>query len=337
MSSENELFELAEDILKEILSVADTVNSEDDSYPFRTIRIPLSQEVPLIDGIERGRIRLGYWVSAGDWCEYKWDDDDQCWEAEVQLLTDYIPQCFYRQCKNRLEKFLSLSIVTDSRGYKKTLFDTLSPDIRGSLLESYARYAIATYFFRLKEKLEMTFFENWNETHFLAWDCSRAMVEGVSGDAGLQVTYDRTEPLVDMKRLLAEGTVLRRRLLKEDIEAYSDLPDFVKLGRHYSDLLPVWQDAKTIYKQNSNRATWRDLVRAAYPDIKFDDDLVSRLSGKLNDLTENVQAKLSEKGGTSKPSSIALEHAARLCGAQPYQYSLRHLYNIKNGLGRKPR
>lgn len=84
---------------------------------------------------------------------------------------------------------------------------------------------------------------------------------------------------------------------------------------------------KKIYSQNSESETWRDMVRAKYQE-EFDDDLLTRITGKLENLPDEIQAKLTETDGDHTPSSIALEHAARLCGAQPYQFGTRHLYKI---------
>ena len=83
-----------------------------------------------------------------------------------------------------------------------------------------------------------------------------------------------------------------------------------ELPNHYSRLHPIWKDAKTIFRQNKARSSWREIVKAAYPQL--DDDLVKRLS----------------KRGDSLPSDVALEDAARHCGANRYEYSLPHLKEV---------
>jgi hypothetical protein len=160
-------------------------------------------------------------------------------------------------------------------------------------------------------------------------------VIGTMQEAGVQVIYDPNEPSEKMNRLLSKFAAQRKELLKSDLAECLGSLDFTELAEHYDSVLPVWKDAKLIFKQNSKRPTWRELIRAAHPDVEFDEDLLARLSGKLNDLPEDVQAKLSAKGGDSKPSSIALEHAARLCGAAPYQYGVRYLYILKNEAKRR--
>ena len=93
----------------------------------------------------------------------------------------------------------------------------------------------------------------------------------------------------------------------------------------YRELL----DAAKIYEtaQSSNDKTlktrWRENVKAQFPDL--DDELIARVSGKPEDLSEEHHALLAEKGGDSTPSEIALEQAARRCGIARYAYTKRAL------------
>ena len=102
----------------------------------------------------------------------------------------------------------------------------------------------------------------------------------------------------------------------------------------YQLLLPIWRDAKKIYEGNGDRETWRGMVRAKYPEIVFDDDLLTRITGQLSDLPEDIQTKVEEKGGDHTAATIALEHAARMCGAKHYQFGVRNLYKIKGANGK---
>jgi hypothetical protein len=121
----------------------------------------------------------------------------------------------------------------------------------------------------------------------------------------------------------------RRQFLTAQIERLSDKPRFERLPELYPTLLKVWQSAKRIYSDYGESETWRDMVKVKYPELTFDDDLLTRVTGKLEDLPEDVQTKLAEKDGDHTPNTIALEHAARMCGATPYQYGVRHYHNLK--------
>lgn len=251
------------------------------------------------------------------------EDDPSSRDAELLLLIDNLPRLIYSECKVTFERVLLENFGED---------DIITPDTRATLLEEYARDVMKIYIHRIPEKITAAFDEAYIETHFLSLINLYSKLARAVADTGRKEVYDPHDQIEHMKQVLSEIAAMRRRLLREEVEANlgKKKVSFSNLGEYYKKLLQVWKDAKTIYKQNSNRATWRDIVRAAHPEINFEDDLISRLSSKLNDLPEEIQAKLSDKGGDSKPSSIALEHAARMCGARPYQYSLRHLYNIKN-------
>jgi len=120
----------------------------------------------------------------------------------------------------------------------------------------------------------------------------------------------------------------RKAFLKGSISTFASRPRMENLAEEYSRLHPIWQDAKSVYEQNSHRTHWRKMVKDAISDEQLPDDLIGRLSGKLNDIPEEMQAKLSEKGGAPKPSDIALEHSARLCGTAPYSLTIRRLYQL---------
>lgn len=107
--------------------------------------------------------------------------------------------------------------------------------------------------------------------------------------------------------------------------------DLSELLNHYTTVLPLWQDAKDIYKDNRNR-NWQKIINTVHPYLP--DDLIARLSGNPADISDEIKAKLAEKGGSSEPSDIAVEHAARLCGAPDYGYALSTLEGKKTELNR---
>jgi hypothetical protein len=112
--------------------------------------------------------------------------------------------------------------------------------------------------------------------------------------------------------------------------------DLTSLGSHYEKMLPVWKDAKAIWKKNRER-NWQAFIQSEYRDLQLPVDLIARLSGSPSHLSDDIKTKLSEKGGSASPSDIALEHAARLCGVSDYHYTLRHLRDALTKNGSKSR
>jgi hypothetical protein len=110
--------------------------------------------------------------------------------------------------------------------------------------------------------------------------------------------------------------------------------DLSKLRINYDNLLPSWQEAKRIFRQNRNNPRWREMVIAAAPDLSEQRDLIERLD-EYPKLPSNILAKIDKQGSESRPSHITLEHAARLCGCPPYHYSLRHLQGRVKGATKK--
>jgi hypothetical protein len=152
----------------------------------------------------------------------------------------------------------------------------------------------------------------------------RILVEAtVIGLGGLKPSNPDTKKWIlhqgqqEMKRWKSRFGVQRERTRRSNVD---------NLLTEYNTVLPLWQDAKSIFKGNAAR-NWRAFIKAEHPYLP--DDLVLRLSNNPDDLTEDVKCKLAEKGGTSEPSDIALEHAARLCGAPDYCYALSTLESYK--------
>lgn len=110
----------------------------------------------------------------------------------------------------------------------------------------------------------------------------------------------------------------RERMEKavKDTAAYYR-PQFQHLFPVYHYLKPIWDEAKDCYKRNRESARWREIVKAACNDeeLELPPDLINRLDGK----------GANSDSYSSMPSELALEHAARLCGARANQYKPRTL------------
>lgn len=83
--------------------------------------------------------------------------------------------------------------------------------------------------------------------------------------------------------------------------------DLSNLTNHYNELRSIWRDAKSLYRRNSESRNWREMIRVEYTDLPL--DLINRLVLQ----------------GESRPSDLALEHAARLCGVPKNHYTTRWL------------
>lgn len=106
----------------------------------------------------------------------------------------------------------------------------------------------------------------------------------------------------------------------------------------YDRLSNVWDNAKTdaleAQKHPLKRERWRSIIKATYAPYDLLDDLIEWLNISSLERSERLgafsnmpklQARLEKGYVLSMPSHLALEHAARLCYALPYEYSVRTL------------
>jgi hypothetical protein len=131
-----------------------------------------------------------------------------------------------------------------------------------------------------------------------------------------------------MEQLSKDFANTRKAVLFKQISVLAGEPQLDYLPILYPQLLVIWQDVKKIYTANKETEKWRVMVKAKYDDVPFDDDLLTRISTKPENLPEDIQEKVAESDGDQTPSSIALEHSARLCGCTPYQFGTRHLFTL---------
>lgn len=115
--------------------------------------------------------------------------------------------------------------------------------------------------------------------------------------------------------------------------------DLVNIDQHYEYLKDIWKSAKReAIKAQADRLKsekWRQRVNAYEVDLP--DDLIEWLNKSDAEKREilaartdlpHLKARLRDGYNLSKPSAIALEHAARLCGAPPYYYSIARLWEL---------
>ena len=156
----------------------------------------------------------------------------------------------------------------------------------------------------------------------------------------LDASEQAIDDLYTLGKILCNKTGLRRQagLKRKKSGGRKRSHDLSPLLEHYDTLeaefqaakdwvrsrFPVWQKAST---------SWHKIVCDAYPALaSVDDDLIERLSPSP-ELPEKTLDLIDKKDhDISKPSHIALEAAARLCGCSPYEYGTRHLLETKRQL-----
>ena len=93
----------------------------------------------------------------------------------------------------------------------------------------------------------------------------------------------------------------------------------------------MWRQAQTLSRKEKTFPDWRKMVSSAHGDIELPNDLVKRLQAGpyLDRLPAWLKMKVEGQGTDARPSHLALEQAARLCGALPYQFTLYQLNNYR--------
>jgi hypothetical protein len=107
--------------------------------------------------------------------------------------------------------------------------------------------------------------------------------------------------------------------------------DLSRLSDHYNAIIDDWTDAFALcrsmmgLRSDKLRARWRSGLKKQYP--MFPEDLIERLQ-PMAEWPERISDVCVEQGGEDKPQDIALEHAARLCGAGEYAFKLTYLEKV---------
>jgi hypothetical protein len=196
-----------------------------------------------------------------------------------------------------------------------------STETRNEIVDALAYAVMHNFIARLQPKLAHALREHEEEVFILA----RGLMESTLGK---HLTNPRTRPDARTlgKRLAEQIKVERRAFLLTNLDRLAGRPNLERLKEHYHRLLPKWQRAKMVYESVGDLPNWREIIGSVLEDEKPSADLIARVSGRLSDLTLEIQAAVAKKGGDATASSIAIEHAARLCGAKDYQFHTRTLF-----------
>lgn len=180
------------------------------------------------------------------------------------------------------------------------------------------------------EEVWIYLFDNFED--FITESLLSFAMEGLRG-ARLKMSAEKAKSggIIDKGEYLLHLLSIRKSALLKRLGLKSRIrkkrAELSNLLTHYEKLLPVVQYAKETYADNEKR-NWKRIVKDEIFDqyeIHMPEDLILLLSGRLLDLPEDVQIKVSDKGHSSQPSEIAAEWAARLCGADDYAFAVSTL------------
>ncbi len=112
--------------------------------------------------------------------------------------------------------------------------------------------------------------------------------------------------------------------------SYADLSE---LSDFFDASIEDWEDARQFCRSaiesraGSRRELWREDIKRDYPHLYSQGaDLIER-SQPMDEWPEEIINTCLEQGGEDRARDIALEYAARRCGANPYDYKLSTLEN----------
>jgi len=128
----------------------------------------------------------------------------------------------------------------------------------------------------------------------------------------------------DIDRLARSMISERTRFLTGSI-ARLTRPRWGKMRLHYDVLLPLATQARGVYEDYKTR-DWQGMIKAGFP--QFEEDLIILLSNDPDDLERlpaHAWKATKNSEDYSKPSNMALEQAARLCGMKPFDHGPRTL------------
>jgi hypothetical protein len=189
--------------------------------------------------------------------------------------------------------------------------------IRKHLLESFGFCATRAFLANITAAIMLALFKGLKEAILFAEaEVKSEMMVGNKGQDGNGVYIDT--PGVDdaandlMKRVAAtEKDFITQRLSQFPLK-----PNLKGIGERYKAMFPIWREVKKLYTKNK-RGSWQSIIAKEYPMLP--DDLIQRLA----------------KTGESAPSDIAIEHAARLCGASRNYLTARQYFRLKADTGDK--
>ncbi len=226
------------------------------------------------------------------------------------------------RCREILDEYLTNTTAKKKDGSVGKLAEiALSKEGHTKMVEGLTHFAIRHFIRHLQPKLWHALKEHELETFVLM----RGLLEN-SFARFMSTLPARIDARTQARRLAEQIKAERSTFLTKSLDRIAGRPNYDRLKEHYERLLPKWQRAKTVYESISDLPNWRDTISQILEGENPDAFLIARVSGRLEDLPDKIKAAISEAGGDSSASSIAIEHAARLCGAKHYALNARTLF-----------
>jgi hypothetical protein len=231
------------------------------------------------------------------------------------------------RCAGLLDEYLADTTVRKPDGTTIRLNESpMSADVRHDMIRDLAHFAIRHFVRQLQNKLWHSLMIHEREILVL----TRGLIETAFAKT-LPVTPPKDNARARGKRLTEESKSVDVAFINGSLDRIAGKPDFAPLAEHYNRLRPIWKHARRIYKANAKLITWPKMVRAAYPDVEFPDDLLARIPGEPGTLPEELQAAVDRTDADARASHIAIKHAARLCNAPRYAKSVSAYFRLMRG------
>ncbi len=181
----------------------------------------------------------------------------------------------------------------------------LREQLNYNFAEVFGYVFIKNFFAEIKETLS-----GLNEIPFLI---PMMLMAEITDDSNVNKINRTKNTKVDLKKLLEKRKQATKKRIQNEIEIAnkSGQPAKHLISHYYEDLLPKWERAKDFYRKNKSFENWEQMVTIGFEGLPT--DLVHRLGDSDTYI--------------SMPSSIGLEHAARICGIKPNSIGLRGLQN----------
>lgn len=224
-----------------------------------------------------------------------------------------------RRCKAHL----GLHLAFDNKGTQlggQSIFDIGEEDLR-KLFDQVLAEAVSFFGRRVEEMAKMIWSQALTETDQMI---PSKLLKHRLGER-------ESKPFLPVRgqwedynlNLYREG--LRSHKLRDGRGGRVRRANLRRLSQHYDSAIMGWIEAYEMCRSALSsgsairRDGWRDDIKKAFPD--FPEDLIERMQ-PIKDWPDQILHHCSAKGGEDKAEDIALEHAARLCGAKNYAYKL---------------
>lgn len=241
-------------------------------------------------------------------------------EAEVQ-------EWLRKRCESEFDWIPAMDQQNIELGYGPVF--EMTEEERQNLINDVLVEALDIFRDRFEVLAKVAWVQSLQETQYLF---TSLMIKARFGEKAARA-------LLPTKKILEEGLLGFYQIgMRADIAADGRRGQTARranlqlLQNTYEDIVEAWKEASTMCRSalssssENRKANWQEEISRAFPELPV--DLIVRLQPTHFWPADIAQAASGKKHGTSDPLDIALEHAARLCGAKPYAYMLSYLRKL---------